>query len=150
MDQRDEDFSNHGINYNMIAKGGRHLSTTKMLAMRLQQNPYYTVGDFLKSLSQSDLEILQEVAEIATTRGGEEDDRVGDLILISQMLAEAEGTAFGMDLDNVISRANSLSTFIALESLYRKGLIKLHHENISFGADAGHKIVAERIHDDTE
>jgi hypothetical protein len=32
--------------------------------------------------------------------------------------------------------------FITAESLYRKGLIELYHDNLSFGEEAGDKVIA--------
>lgn len=151
MNSKDEDFNNFTVNYDKIINSNEHLAVTRLLAQRMLTNPYFTVGEFLKSLSTSDLELLQDVAECAIQPddGSEMDDRIGDLILIAQMLAEGEGTAYGMNIDEVFARSNQFATFLSLESLFRKGLIKLHRENISFGADAGHKIVAERIDDES-
>ena len=146
MTDDNEDFENYTINYQQIVNSREQLAVTRMLAQHLINNPYYTIGEFLKNLSDGDLQTLQDVAESAMQADEEvTDDRLGDVILISQMLAEAEGCAFGMDMDSVMVRSNQMATFITLESLYRKGLIKLHRENLSFGDDAGHKIVAERI-----
>jgi hypothetical protein len=33
--------------------------------------------------------------------------------------------------------------FIVMESLFRKGLINLYHENLSFGEEDGDKLIAE-------
>lgn len=151
MNFEDTDFTNFSISYENIISSSNHLAVTRLLAQRIVVNPYYTIGEFLKSLSDSDLDLLQEIAESAVEvdDGSEPDDRIGDLILIGQMLAEGEGTAYGMNLDDVVARSNQLATFFALESLFRKGMIKLYRENISFGIDAGHKIVAERIDDES-
>jgi hypothetical protein len=45
----------------------------------------------------------------------------------------------------VTDRANQLISFLIIVSLERKGLVKVHYENMSFGDDMGDKIVVERI-----
>jgi hypothetical protein len=35
--------------------------------------------------------------------------------------------------------------FVAMESLYRKGMVKVYHKNMSLGEDASDKIVVEKI-----
>lgn len=37
--------------------------------------------------------------------------------------------------------------FFACEGLFRKGLVKLHRENMSFGSDMGDKLLVEKIRD---
>jgi hypothetical protein len=40
---------------------------------------------------------------------------------------------------------NAFCAFLAIEGLSRKGLVKVYHENISFGEDFGNKIVVEKL-----
>ena len=44
-------------------------------------------------------------------------------------------------LDTIHQRTNHLITLIAIESLSRKGLVKVHHKNMSFGDDMGDKVI---------
>ena len=50
-----------------------------------------------------------------------------------------------MNVVEITKHTNAMVMFIAMEGLYRKGLVKLYHEHMSFGDDAGDKIVVERI-----
>ena len=34
---------------------------------------------------------------------------------------------------------------VTMENLYRKGLIKLYHENMSFGEDSEKRVIVEKI-----
>lgn len=147
MDEHDEeDFEGYTINYEKLISDTSMLAVTRLLATDLMNKPYYNVGSFIKNLSDSDLRTLSDICEQS-----EEDDTPGsrfqEIILISQMLAEAEGSAYDMSLDGVIMRTRSLSAFFAVESLRRKGLVKVHHHNMSFGEDAGDRIVVEKIGD---
>lgn len=114
------------------------LTVTRLLAASLTAEPYMTVRDFLIGISDKDLETLIDVAE------DEESKNFGDLILIGEMLAQAEGLDAG-NLEVCQKRLSQLVSFLAVESLFRKGLIKIHRQNMSFGEDYGNKIIAERL-----
>jgi hypothetical protein len=90
-------------------------------------------------LSGADLETLTEIST------SENDERFEDIILISQMLAEAEGLENTFHVDELQIRTSMFSKYLIIESLHRKGLVKMHHENLSFGDDMGDRIVVERI-----
>jgi hypothetical protein len=47
------------------------------------------------------------------------------------------------------NRVSQLIAFLAVESLARKGLVKSHPHNMSFGEEMAKKIIAERIDDGT-
>jgi hypothetical protein len=138
MENEDEDQT-FSVNYAKVAGEKSLLSVTRLLANELLTNPYMTIGDFLKGLNASDLELLVNVIDEGANHSNFE-----DLLLIAEMLANAEGLENGT-LDVFTERTNQLTTFIVCESLYRKGLVKLHHENMSFGEDMKDKIIVERL-----
>lgn len=138
MENEDEDQT-FSVNYAKVAGEKSLLSVTRLLASDLLTNPYMTIGDFLKGLNASDLELLVNVIDEGTEHSNFE-----DLLLIAEMLANAEGLENGT-LDVFTERTNQLTTFIVCESLYRKGLVKLHHENMSFGEDMKDKVIVERL-----
>lgn len=114
------------------------LAVTRLLASRLQNNPYITVGDFMLSVSDNDLYTLNSVAE------SEENDHFSELILIAEMLAVGEGV-YVRDINAVTERINYFRMLLAVESLHRKGMIEAVHRNMSFGDDSKHKIIAKKI-----
>jgi hypothetical protein len=61
------------------------------------------------------------------------------------MLATAEGLDSANDLQVFIDRSNQLTGFIIIESLKRKGLVRVYYENMSFGEEHGDKVVVEKI-----
>lgn len=136
----DEEQHYH-VNFKHVANEKSLLATTRLLAVDLAKNPYMTIGDFLKNLSQGDLE---EFVKIIDT--GEHHPHFEDLMLISMMLAAAEGTD-GNTLDAACENLNAFNTFIVCESLFRKGLVKIHRENMSFGEDMKDKLIVERLDD---
>jgi hypothetical protein len=139
-DEFDENHTFH-INYQRVIDEKSMLSITRLLASQMMKNPYVIVGDYLKDMSDSDLNMLNSIIEY-----GEHHDNFEDLMLISEMLATGEGLERGT-MEIMHQRINQFLMFITCESLFRKGLIKLHRENMSFGDDMSHLIVAEKLDD---
>jgi len=133
-----DDFSDHTINYDRVVEHTKFLAVTRMLAITLREQQYMTVGDFLKNISDGDLITLMHISE------NHEDPRYEEILLISQMLAEGEGIS-DMTLDGFTLRTNMLGTYLVIESLARKGLVKFHRENVSFDTDQGHKLIVEKM-----
>ena len=96
------------------------------------------IGDFIKSLKNDTLEELNVISE------DENHPNFEEIVLLSEMLAAAEGTNIG-GLPEVHQRVNMFTTWLVFESLKRKGLVRIFYENISFGEDMGEKVVVEKI-----
>ena len=135
------DFDDDGefsINYGKVLHEESFLPVTRLLAADLMKNQYMPIGDFIKSLSDNSLEQLNEICD------DENHPNFEEIILISEMLAAAEGTNIG-GTPEVHQRLHLFITWMAIESLKRKGLVKVYYENISFGDDMGEKIIVEKI-----
>lgn len=130
------------INLPMVISTGHFLASTRLLASQLTNNPYMSVGDFFKNLSDVD---LQNMVDCTDKDEDEEDSRIDEMILIAEMLAKAEGLPGSNDYEELTRRTSQFQTMVILESLYRKKLIKLYRENMSFGEDMGNKIVAQKL-----
>lgn len=127
------------ISYDKVMKAKDFLPLTRTLAMDLSESGYMRPGDFLKALSDSDVDTLLKIAD------DEENTRLDEILLISEMLATGEGLEQSKDAEEVSVRMNAFCAFLAIEGLRRKGLVKVYHENISFGEDFGNKIVVEKL-----
>ena len=135
------DFDDEGefsINYEKVLHQETFLPVTRLLAADLMKNQYMPIGDFIKSLNDNSLDQLNEIS------ADEDHPNFEEMILISEMLAAAEGTNIG-GTPEVHQRLNLFITWMAIESLKRKGLVKVYYENISFGDDMGEKIIVEKI-----
>ena len=120
------DFDDDGefsINYGKVLHEESFLPVTRLLAADLMKNQYMPIGDFIKSLSDNSLEQLNEICD------DENHPNFEEIILISEMLAAAEGTNIG-GTPEVHQRLNLFITWMAIESLKRKGLVKVYYENI--------------------
>jgi hypothetical protein len=60
------------------------------------------------------------------------------------MLAAGEGLALE-GVDTTTARVNQFCMLIVIESLARKGLVKVFHENMSFGDEMGDKTIVEKL-----
>jgi hypothetical protein len=85
------------------------------------------------------LELIQEVGD-----SGADDPHFNELIIMTEMLAQAEGIP-SMSMEEMNTRVNQFLIFITMESLKRKGLIRIFYENMSFGDDYLDKMIAEKL-----
>lgn len=126
------------VNYTKVATEKGLLSVTRLLAADLSKNPYITIGDFLKNLNDSEVQMFIDIIE-----EGPDHSNFEDMMLIAGMLAAGEGTPCS-NIDDYTKCTNMLNTFMVCESLYRKGFIDLQRENMSFGDDMADKNIARR------
>lgn len=135
-DEFDEhDLEGHSVNLAKVSDCTDMLAVTRILAMDMQSNPYTTVGHFIKNLTYADLMTLAEIDSST--------DDFQNIILIAEMLASAEGV-MEKTLDDVTQRASMMMTFLTCETLYRKGMVDVFHDNMSFGDDSGEKIIVKK------
>ena len=80
------DEEGFNINFQKIISEKSLLSITRMLAADMSNNPYITVGSYLKSLSAGDLQQLIDIID-----EGEDHANFQDLMLIAGMLSLGEG-----------------------------------------------------------
>jgi len=133
-----EDTGFH-VNYANIITEKSLLSVTRLLAGDMSKNPYMTVGDFFKNITDGDLDTLGKIID-----KGEQHKNFEDIMLISMMLAAAEGCG-PSHIDQYVSHFNQFSMFVACEALFRKGIVKLYRENMSFGEDLKDAIIVEKL-----
>lgn len=125
------------LNFDKIATHKEFLSVTRMLAIDIMKNPYLTPATFLKALSNEELQTLMEISD------DDEHERMDEIMLISEMLATAEGLN-PATLEIATERVNQFCIFLVLESLSRKELVNVKYENMSFGEDYKDAIIAEK------
>jgi hypothetical protein len=129
----------YSLNFHEITINKDLMAVTRLLAADMMKNPYVNVGEYIGELSDSDLKALLEA---------EDKNRYEDLILLSEMLATAEGGDQAPTDEVFKDRTNHLITLLVIESLGRKGLVRVYRENMSFHDDMKDKIVVEKIGDD--
>jgi hypothetical protein len=147
MEEYEDNDDAFEINYDNVIECKECLNVTRLLAADLKSNPYMTVGHFLKHISDVDLKILNDIVEEST--GMDPDDEVtnpglADVVLITEMLVRAEDL-FSEDDAVLMKRVNNFMIMITCENLARKGLVKVYHENLSFGDDEAKRVIVKKI-----
>ena len=137
MNEHDEFFP-FEINHEMIMRADMMTCTHDCVRM-IQKNEYLTVGEYLQSITTSQLDEMLDVAE------NEENPKMEEFLLIAEMLARAEGLEGSEDFDILHKRLNIFIALIAIESLYRRDMIRIYRENMSFGDDMNTKKIAEKL-----
>jgi hypothetical protein len=127
------------VNYELIAREKSLLSLTRLLASEMSKKPYVIVGNYIKEMSNSDLQTLIDIFD-----QGEHHENFSDIVLLAEMLAQGEGLECG-NFDVIHYRSNQFMMFVTCESLSRKKLVKVHHANMSFGEDMHDAIIAEKL-----
>lgn len=135
-----DNLEGYHIELAKVVKDKKMMSVTRLLAAELMDTPYKTVGQFFQDLSDTDLETILDIVE---TNG--EGERYGELLLITHMLNGAEGFTQFDNLDRITERVNQFAVYTVVTSLHRKGLVKVHFENMSFGEDMKEKVLVEKI-----
>ena len=134
-----DDTEKFTLVYENIIKAKDLMPITRALALDLSNIGYISVGDFLRDMNDNDLVNLLDISE------NEERKEYSEILLISEMLATGEGLSPSDNNQEFADRMTQFITLLALESLHRKGLVKLYRENISFGADMSDKVIVEKI-----
>jgi len=137
------DGGGYSINYEELLKQNTIMSITKLLAFNMMTNSYVVVGDYIRNLSNADLNSLMALMDEIE----KEEPDYEDLILIAEMLATGEGCPPSDSVEDFKFRMEQLVMFLTIESLSRKGLVKVHHNNMSFHEDCMDKIIVEKLDD---
>ncbi len=127
------------INYQKVCEHPACHPIAKSLARTLVKNLYMLVKDFFTALSDDEMQSLMELVEDRKDSWG-----LSNLILISEMLARAEGLE-PEDDEESSKNVSSLIVWITCVSLERKGLVRVFYENMSFGQEFDHKKLVENI-----
>ena len=135
------DFENSHPDMEKIIESDKLLSVTKSVAKMLMRNPYTSLGRFFKKLSNENLEILMEIIDEGDS---EFNERMEDIVLMTEMLSRAEGVP-SQSVDEITENVNYFGACITCVSLARKGLVRVYYDNMSFGADNGDKMIVEKI-----
>jgi hypothetical protein len=125
------------VKYEKVFKTDSVLPMARLLAAKLMENPYMTVGMYMQKARDSELALIMEISE------DEEDERMSDLLLMAEMLARAEGVETN-DIEAVQDHLQAFISFAAIASLHRKDLVDAQYENMSFGEEFHQHIIAKR------
>ena len=135
------DFENSHPCMEKIIDSDKLLPVTKSVAKMLMRNPYTSLGKFFKKLSDENLEVLMEIIDEGDS---EFNERMEDIVLMTEMLSRAEGVP-SESIEEITENVNYFGACVTCVSLARKGLVRVYYENMSFGTDNGEKTLVERL-----
>jgi hypothetical protein len=135
------DFENSHPDMEKIIGSDKLLPVTRSVAKMLMRNPYTSLGKFFKKLSDENLEMLMEIIDEGDS---EFNERMEDIVLMTEMLSRAEGVP-SESIEEITENVNYFGACVTCVSLARKGLVHVYYENMSFGTDNGEKTLVERI-----
>jgi hypothetical protein len=135
------DFENSHPDMEKIIGSDKLLPVTRSVAKMLMRNPYTSLGKFFKTISDDNLIALSEIIEEGDS---EFNERMEDIVLMTEMLSRAEGVP-SESIEEITENVNYFGACVTCVSLARKGLVRVYYENMSFGTDNGEKILVERI-----
>lgn len=125
------------INYDEVLKVAR-MSATKDVVRLVKSRQYISPGDYTSLLTTAQLEELVEAIN------DEMSDDFSEVMLISEILARAEGLDPSDSAEISLYRIKSIMGFISIESLDRKGYAVAHRMNFTFDPAYGHLNIAEK------
>lgn len=144
MEFEDTGESQYTIEFARVAEDNKLLGTTRLLALDISKNGYINIGEFFEKMNDSDLQKYLNLSENL------DDEAAAEVVLLGEMLSIGEGLEYSLSYEKpetMEKRISQLIMFLACESLYRKGLVKLYRENMSFGDDMMDKVIVEKIDD---
>jgi hypothetical protein len=134
------------LNYGNIAMAEWLCPTIRLAALDLQKNPYIAVGDWFQKQSNNSIAELQHMAEVAYENPDDpENEEIEQLMLLTMMLAAAEGSDNMGDMAHLQKQLSKLVMLITVVSLQRKGLVRVFYENLTLGADMDDAKIAEKL-----
>jgi len=144
MNDYDENAEYH-VQYESVASNSNFFPLTRLLAMQIMANPYITVGKFFEQLSDEDVYYLQQCVEDGADEiDGEPHDTTRNLVIMTLMLAQAEGGP-AANLDEIMAKTQSFKILCIIEALGRQGLAVPVRENYSLHEDAQNLQIAHGV-----
>jgi len=138
-DMQDDEMFPFDINYEQILNSDGMLPIVQDCVRAIRKNAYLTPGEFLQSVMNSDLQEALEVAD------DDEHSNYGDFMLLAEMLARAEGLDAAQNFEEMRHRMSLMISFVVVESLSRKKMVKVFHDRISFGDDMSKAVIVEKL-----
>lgn len=134
------------FDYDMVLASKDHPAICKLLVVQLRSNPYIRVGEWLKNLTDPDLQFLTDLNESISKPEPFNELAMTTYVALTGMLAAAEGVAVDRDDDKgFMDQLKMLSTLVTMESLFRKQLVDFIHANATLGDDQPNDPLAKLV-----
>lgn len=139
---QNEHDADYGVNLDLILKTGDRYLIAQEMAVTIKMNGLMTVGMLMQSIETDKLQHMIDFIEETYESADPSDDTCHEeLMLVTLMMIYAEGGQISMDV--AIRAMSQTVMFLMMESLSRKGLVELRHENMSYDDAVSDRIVAK-------
>lgn len=150
MSKEMNELSEYRVNLDQVIQKDDHYIIAQEIAVLVKMNGLMSVGSILKSIPNDRLQEMIDFIEETY-----QDEPIGqtcheELMILSLMLIQAEGGQLSMSEEFAVNSMHQTMLFLMMESLYRKGLIELLHENLSFDEASSTRFVAKATHQDRD
>lgn len=118
------------VNYARVLSDPNISALTKMTVMTIQKQQYMTLVEFIRGLSDADLDGLCN--QFDRMKGNPM--IIQEVILLAEIVASGEGDS-ALNIDDDKTRYENLDYFIVVvtcESLKRKGLVTMDYTHVTF------------------
>lgn len=132
------------LNIDNIIKQKDIPNVIKGAALDLKYHTYLSIGDFLKKISDEDLEILSDYCD-NIFENKYHPEEVSNIALLATILLTGEGLE--ANEETVAEAIDATIMFITLEGLARKDLVEVYRENFTLDPIYKELIVAKRKED---
>lgn len=132
------------LNIDNIIKQKDILGVIKGAALDLKNHSYLSIGDFLRNISDEDLEILSNYCN-NIFENKHHPDEVSSIALLATILLTGEGLE--VNEETVEEAIDATIMYITLEGLARKDLVEIYRENFTLDPVYKELIVAKRKED---
>ena len=129
------------LNIDNIIKQKDILDVIKGAALDLKNHSYLSIGDFLRNISDEDLEILSNYCN-NIFENKHHPDEVSSIALLATILLTGEGLE--VNEETVEEAIDATIMYITLEGLARKDLVEIYRENFTLDPVYKELIVAKR------
>lgn len=137
------ELSEYRVNLDQVIQKDDHYIVAQDVAVLVKMNGLMSVGSIMKSIPDDHLQEMVDFIEETY-----QEEPIGqtcheELMILSLMLIQAEGGQISMSEEFAVNSMHQTMLFLMMESLYRKGLIELIHENLSFDEASSNRSVAK-------
>lgn len=150
----EENFEENVFNVHIdnVINSSEFSGIVKSLAFKLKETPYLSLGEYFKTLSDTDLDALNDWAEesyrynlaVANDEYAEPPKSEDDILMLSLLLNQAEGGDVSLNLVQIQKTMSLFTMLTVFVSLERKGLVNLEYDKLSLQEDMMDVVVATK------
>ena len=125
------------INIKLVSESDEVSPLSRSLAQTIINKDYLTIGNWMKSLSNDEIEYLNDIINIGDTDELFQ-EASSEIVLLTLLLVYSEGV-YPETIEEVSMHTGIFKMIVAGTDMDRKGITKACYENMSFGEGLGNE-----------